>query len=179
MTDPAHVDPGELVAQARTLALRADPHAVLISINIYPAITGGAVDVRPDSSWGYYSFEYSYFDKSRPVGQDKIEGTIAVSGIGRRFRVGKTNIATRSHLPGFDPAGAPDPRCSMRKAWQAAVQSGVPGDAVAFLTYTAGSPRFSGPPFAWSVRIDGHPELRRAVDGSTCAVIDAGRGNAK
>lgn len=174
--DRAHVDPGVLVAQARSLALRSNPRAVLTQINITPAVAGGVVDtVHSSSSWGYYTFEYSYFDKSRPVGQDKIEGTITVSGFGSHFRVSTLSIATYSHFPGFNPAGGPDPRCTMRQAWQAAVQSGVPGDAVASASYTRGSPMSMDRPFVWSFRIDGHPELRRSVDGSTCGVVDAGR----
>jgi hypothetical protein len=169
--DPAHVDPGELVAQARTLALRTDPRAVLTQISITPAITGGVVDVRPGSSWGFYTFEYSYFDKSRPVGKDKIEGMITISGAGPRFRVTKTSITMRLHIPGFDPAGAPDPRCSMRSAWQAAVKSGVPSAAVASVTYVEAWPPGSGKPFVWSFRVDGHNELNREIHGATCAVV--------
>jgi hypothetical protein len=126
-------------------------------------------------AWGYYTFEYSYFDKSRPAGEDKIEGTITVSGYGSHFRVSTRNHATFSHFPGANPAGGADPRCTMRQAWQAAVQSGVPGNAVASVSYTRGSPMSMDRPFVWSFRIDGHSELRRSVDGSTCSVVDAGR----
>ena len=174
--DRAHVDPGVLVAQARSLALRSNPRAVLTQINITPAVTGGVVDViRSSSSWGYYTFEYSYFDKSRPAGQDKIEGTITVSGFGSHFRLSTSNYAMYSHFPGANPAGGADPRCTMRQAWQAAVQSGVPGNAVASVSYMRGSPMSMDLPFVWSFRIDGHSALRRSVDGSTCGVVDAGR----
>ena len=169
--DPTHVDPGELVAQARALALRSEPHVVLTQISLNPAITGGVVDVRPGTSWGFYTFEYSYFDKSRPVGKDKIDGMITISGAGLRFRVTKTNVTMRLHIPGFDPAGALDPRCSLQKAWQAAVKSGVPSDAVASASYVEAWPPGRGKPFVWSFRVDGHNDLNREIHGQTCAVV--------
>jgi hypothetical protein len=169
--DPAHVDPGELVAQARALALRADPHAVLTAISINPAITGGVVDVRPGSSWGFYTFEYSYFDKSKPVGKDKIEGMITISGAGPRFRVTRTSVTMRLHVPGFDPAGAPDPHCTLKSAWKAAVASGVPDSAVASVSYGEAWAGRTNRPFVWSFRVDGHQDLNREIHGATCAVV--------
>ena len=50
--------------------------------------------------------------------------------------------------------------------------SGVPANAVLkydFYNYRAFAP---SSPFVWDLRVDGHEELERRLDGTTCAVVE-------
>jgi hypothetical protein len=174
--DPAHVDAQEIAPQARALAVRVEPHAVLMRFAIYPAVNGATMDLRPRSTNPsgepapslLFTFEYLYFDKTRPPGQDKVQGEILIRAQGMVFKIQRSDRALSLSRPKPPPPG-PDPRCSARDAWRAAVKSGMPADAVASVSYEQEWPPGLDLPYVWSFRVDGHPELRREIDGMTCA----------
>jgi hypothetical protein len=166
--DLTRVDPQEIARQARAIALHEEPRAVLVGITAHGAVTAGTVDIKGGGSV-LFDYQYRYFEKNRPPGADKVEGTLWVHAVRSRFAV--------RHVPGamllsVRPDPAPEPRCSARSAWKAVVQSGVPENAVASLRY---GERRGGEPFLWSFDVEGHPELARQVDGATCA-LSTGRG---
>jgi hypothetical protein len=170
--DPTRVDPVELLPQARKVALGFDEHAVLTEIFATKSVTAGTVDVTGDDGVTF-RFEWLYFDKSRPPGRDKVENGLSISARRGRFSVMELRRAPllsrpRQHRP--DPA--PDPRCSARDAWKAAVRSGVPGNAVASMHYVGAFPGRPGLPHVWDFRVEGHDDLRRQVNGATCAIWD-------
>ncbi len=67
-------------------------------------------------------------------------------------------------------AALPDPKCASRDAWQGAVKSGVPADAVAMLTLSEHASFTPKSPLVWRFSVDGHPEFDRDIDADTCAV---------
>lgn len=168
--DPTHVDPVELLDQARKIALRMDENAVLTRISAVKGVTAGTVDVTGDSGVTY-QFEWLYFDKRRAPGDDKVENGLWISARRGRFTVMELRHASSlSRSKDRRPDPAPDPRCSARAAWKAAVRSGMPENAVAWLSYAPAFPPRAGQPYVWDFRVEGHDELRRTVDGTTCAI---------
>ena len=175
VADPAHVDPVELLDQARRIALRMDEHAVLMRISAIKGVSAGTVDVTGDGGVTY-EFEWLYFDKSRPPGNDKVENGLWISARRGRFSVMELGHATSlSRTQGLRPDPAPIPRCSARAAWKAAVKSGMPETAVAWLSYAPAFPPRAGQPYVWDFRVEGHDELRRTVDGATCTIAKQSR----
>lgn len=169
--DLTRVDPVELLPQAREIALGNDKHAVLTRIFATKGVTAGTVDVSGDSGVTF-EFEWLYLDKSRPPGSDKVENGLWISARRGRFSVMELHHAFALSRPKERrPDPAPAPRCSARDAWKAAVRSGVPANAVASMRYEpAAFPPGPGP-FAWTFRVEGHDELKREVDGTTCAIV--------
>jgi hypothetical protein len=171
VADAAHVQPDELIAQARPLALQVDRHAILTSISVGRPISGGTVDLSAYSSqYVVFRFEYQYLDKTRPVGQDKIEGMVDVRAESEHLTTRRDNSAPSFIMRLPEAVPPPDPRCSLRHAWQAAVKSGVPENALATVHY-AEAWQFNLGPTAWTFHVDGHRELERRIHGATCAVI--------
>jgi hypothetical protein len=157
--DLAHVDPVELLQQARAVAEGYDPHAVLVSISAHGDVTAGTVDVTAAPGITY-AYEWHYFDKTRPPGKDKVENGLWIFARWGHFSVMELHRAhalSASHRA--DPGQSP--RCPARDAWSAAVRGGMPQNAVASLDY---DPRSD----AWTFRVDGHGELTRVVSGATC-----------
>lgn len=169
--DLTRIDPVELLPQARKIALGNDKHAVLTRIFATKGVAAGTVDVAGDGGVTY-EFEWLYFDKGRPPGSDKVENGLWISARRGRFSVMELHHASALSRPKERrPDPAPDPRCSGRDAWKAAVRSGVPAIAVASMRYEpAAFPPGPGP-FAWKFRVDGHEELGREVDGTSCAIV--------
>jgi hypothetical protein len=73
----------------------------------------------------------------------------------------------------------PFPTCSSVKAWQVAVQSGIPDNAVATIEIAPltgiNVGRNNAPaapsPIHWVITVDGHPEHRRVVNAQTCGLV--------
>jgi len=170
VADLGHVDPQELVAQARMIAVRIEPHAVLEAISVQGGqLTGGTIDLTGKNAITYM-FEWIYLDKTRPPGQDKVEGALWIEASGGRF-VARPHSHAIQLLQALQRVSTPtpDPRCRVRDAWTAVVKSGVPANAVPSLFYHK---RSTEKLFVWLFMVDGHPELSRRVDGATCAIVD-------
>lgn len=171
-TDLAHVDPAALLPQARRIAIRIDEHATLTSIFTRTGVRGGTVDLTGDGRVTY-EFEWLYLDKSRPPGDDKVENGLWITAEHGLFSVMELHHASALSRPkALRSEPGPDPRCSGRDAWKAAAGNGVPENAVASLRY---APAFLGGPYVWDLRVEGHDDLRRYLDGATCAIVDRSR----
>jgi hypothetical protein len=166
--DLTHVDPQAIAPQARAVALRQDAHAVLVYISTSGTLDQGTLNLLGDGSV-LYEFEFLYFDKSQPPGRDKREGTIWVTAKQGRFSARTLPSAISLH-GSFRSDPGPDPHCSLRNAWQKAVASGVPANAVVKARYAAAWPRGPGKPFVWSFQVDGHREFDREIDDRSCGL---------
>jgi hypothetical protein len=161
---PRMVDAAELVKKARALALAESPDPVMSSA-VFFNVQGGLVDTQGDNA-GSIDFDFQRRDPSAPPGRD-------VSNARFMVHVAKGNM-TASRM-GW---GAPDrdrkldvPACPSLAAWGAAVQSGVPQNAVATLHLYYNGAFTPKSPTVWSVRVDGHDEYRREIDARTCQVV--------
>lgn len=161
--DLKHVDPLDLLAQARRIATNRDPHAVLVEIAARDDVSAGTVDVTGRGIT--YEFEWYYFDKSQPPGKDTVDNKLEVFARGGRFSVREQGHAFT--IRDRTPPGQ-TPRCSGRNAWKAAVRSGMPENAVASIRYDAVRQ-------TWTFHVDGHPELKRVVNDATCTVGTVGK----
>jgi hypothetical protein len=166
--DPHHVDPVDLLSQARRIARAHEAHAALVSIYALEGVTAGTVDITSMNAVTY-DFEWRYGDPSQPPGKDDVQGGLWITAKNGRFDVMDLHHASayavsKNHRP--DPG--PDPRCSARDAWRAAVRSGVPDNAVARMRYEASFPGWAGQPYVWVFRVPAHEELRRDIDGMNC-----------
>jgi len=160
-TDLSHVDPIELLSQAREVAQGHDPHVVLTTVLASHDVSGGTVDVT--GQYGIlYEYEAHYLDKSKPPGKDKVEKRLWVFARWGHFDVMELRTALVLRVLGTDHPKQ-EPRCSGRDAWEAAVRSGLPENAV-------GSMRWDLRSGAWDFRVPGHGELTRMVSASTCNI---------
>jgi hypothetical protein len=169
--DPGRADLLDMLSQAQALAQRLRPGAGLV--RIYAGeVTGGTVDVRKSGAVTYH-FEFDEYDKSQPPGKDHVLVAVdVVAGNGQlwAYTHGGARVL-RGDLEG-KPLAIP---CASRRAWAAAVKSGVPENAVASFDYEAAFV-FDPPPRPgqnnrrreWNLRVKGHPELRRSLDPATC-----------
>lgn len=175
--DARNVDVVDLLSQAQALADRLQPGARLVSIHA-SEVVGGTVDVTKAAA-ARYSFEYEGFDTRQPPGKDEVRVAIDVSaGDGKlwAFTHGGAH-RLRSDLGGK----ALEAPCPSRRAWEAAVKSGVPENAVASLTYEVGlamkalrAGRLQRAA-EWRLRVKGHDDLARSVDPRTCQILEKGR----
>jgi hypothetical protein len=164
--DRTRVDPQTLFEPARRLAQLLEPRAELTNTAPFSAhmpVRGGTVDLT-QPGFLLITFSYDYRDATRPPGMDRVAGAILV-----RVEYG-TLTASRSFSMGPPSAPLADPTCPVVRAWQTAVSSGVPDNAVASLLYYDGAPFFRGGA-VWSFRVDGHDELRREIDAQTCSLV--------
>lgn len=155
--DLTKVDGLDLLKQARSAAQQMNPHAVLSSMH-FPRVVGGTIDVA-GGALAYFTFGYKYRDKTKPPGEDTVKGSISVS-----LRKGAFTVIS-SH--GSERRLA-EPACNTKDMWASAVKSGVPNNAVATVHYYQRGWRNKAG--IWSVRVDGHSEYRRDIDGKTCAL---------
>src|SRR5262249_19052810 len=109
-----------------------------------------------------FDYEYLYVDKSHPPAEDKKEGRLWIKASNKRFTVIQLDHAVHLGSPEpWRPDPGPDPKCSARDAWKAAVKSGMAEDAKVLLAYHAERPEGPGKPYLWTFRVEGHPELER------------------
>ena len=164
--DRTRVDPQVLFAPARRLAQLLEQGAELSNafpFSTHTPVRSGTVDLSKE---GYllFKFTFDYVDPTKAPGEDHVAGAITVRGEYGGLR------AYRSVQAGPRNAALPDPSCPATKAWQTAVDSGVPEGSVASLLYYDAAP-FGINAAVWSFRVEGHPELRREVDAQTCALV--------
>lgn len=155
--DLTKVDGLELLKQARSAAQQMNAHAVLSSMH-FPKVVGGTIDVA-GGALAYFTFGYKYRDKTKPPGEDTVKGSISVSLRKGAFTV----ISSHGSERRLD-----EPACNTKDMWASAIKSGVPANAVATVHYYQRGWRNKAG--IWSVRVDGHSEYRRDIDGKTCAL---------
>jgi hypothetical protein len=158
------VDASELVAKARTMALAQTRDPVLSSA-VFFDVVGGLVDTSLDNA-GSISFDFASTNANAPPGKDVSYAKLSV-------HVARGNMSGTTM-----PWGAPDrdrkldvPACSSLAAWNVAVQSGVPQNAVATLHLYFNGAFSPKSPTVWSVRVEGHDEHRREIDARTCQMV--------
>jgi hypothetical protein len=164
--DLHHVDPAEIAAQARKIALDFEERAVLVSITVSEPMPGGTVDVAGSGGISY-EYQWRYMDNTKGVVEGGLVAT-ATTGIFqlREKKHAKLFVGARNDHP--DPG--PDPRCSLRDAWKAAVTAGLPAAAAVAVKYAAEPPGHAGQPYVWTFQAPGHDHV---IDGATCAVHGA------
>jgi hypothetical protein len=111
--DPHHVDPLDILPQARKLALGVDSRATLTSINV-TSTKDGTVDIA--AGYGTLSFMFSTPD-----------GTLAVT-----VRDPYTSVFRGPSVGGV---AVTDPRCPMKAAHKAVVAAGAPVDKSMTIVY--------------------------------------------
>ena len=161
---PRMVDAAEIVKKARALAL-AESASPEMSTAVFFNVTGGLVDTS-DSNAGSVHFEFTTTDPEAPPGKDVTHSRLLV-------HVGRGSMTTTKTW-----ASAPDrgraldvPACPSVSAWNAAVLSGVPQNAVATLHLYYNGAFTPKSPTVWSIRVDGHDEYRREIDARSCQVV--------
>ncbi len=132
------------------MAKKLDPGAELSGIDIEDPIQRGLVDLSKNQSI-VFSFDYrektSLGDISVDVTQNSLQATrVPHIGVGERLA---------------------DPKCKVGEAWKAATRAGVSPESSATFRYGDGGRG------TWLLEVPGRPELRREIDGQTCAVVPA------
>jgi len=165
--DMTAVDVGALFSQARVVAEKLQTGAQLTGITAFEMVRGTA-DLTGEVRV-LYKFEHAGQDPSQPPGKDTVERAIDVTAQHGKLR-GVRRVWPATQLNRFGGPLKP-PACTSRRAWEAATNSGVPDDAVAMLHYYDNTPFEAGGPWVWSVRVSGHDDYRREIDGQTCALV--------
>jgi hypothetical protein len=175
VANPTRADLVDIYPHARALALKTNPQSQFVGITAF-ALKGGVVDI-PTRALGpqpvLFEFEYLGFDKTKPPGQDKVEGAVTVHVTADGFQV-RTSTGRAVHLrpDGFFGRPLDAPTCRSAKMWAQAVKSGVPDNAVARITLQDNRRWTPEHPLIWRVWIDGHDEYTREIDAKTCKIVD-------
>lgn len=140
--NPGRVDGMEALRQATQLARSIDPGAKLTSVSLSQTVDG-VVGFRAEDK---ATFSADYSGPKGGLLVTPFAGLLAAQSWSAR------------------PA-LPEPSCSARSAYRAAIASGVPAGVTANLTYG-----FAGKPH-WMFSALGRGDQRRTIDGRTCAVI--------
>lgn len=160
---PRMVDGAELLQKARVLVASEMPDPKLSSA-LFFNVVGGMVNTT-DSNVGSITFESRTVDPNAAAGKDIADMTIVV-------RVANGTM-TSTKMNGLSIGDYPleVPTCSSQSAWNAAVQSGVPSNAIATMAVESHGAFGTKSPTVWSIRVDGHDEYRREIDARTCAMV--------
>jgi hypothetical protein len=165
--DMTSVDIGALFAQARVIAEKLQQGAQFTGLVAFDA-TNGKADLTGNARV-VYSFEFVGQDPNQPPGKDTIERAIDVTAQRGKLK-GNRRDWPASRLKHFGGAVEP-PKCTSAEMWAVAVKSGVPGNAVSTIHYYDDTAFKPGGPWVWSVRVAGHDEHRREIDGKTCTMV--------
>lgn len=157
VAEPGKADLFDLVPPATSLARHFHAEAKLLRIEA-SFVHGGVVDLHDES----HAIEL-VFQVKRP-------GRPGPSAI-HHVEINLSSPRELSAEPGGEQRFGrlvPPPACSMRQAWRAAVQSGVPANALASFVYEDAEDRPNGG--AWQISVSGRPELERHVLNASCTV---------
>jgi hypothetical protein len=152
------VDPTLVFGDAKAQALRWNADATLIRIEVR-GMRGKAVNVRQGGRLDYLF--------GMPVGPKLGPGAVIGSD---RLRYSLTNAGpTTDKLNEKAKAvGVADPVCPSFDAYAQALASGLPADATVILSYALNTKLNRS---VWTADVEGQPELKRTMDGRTCAVV--------
>lgn len=150
--DPKAVDSGDVLGAAHETAKKLDPSAELAAIDVDEPIRGGVVDLTKGQSM---TVLFDYATKEGHKGGISVD--VTATGL-KGARVPLIELGK----------SVPAPKCSMKAAWSAATAAGVHPDSLATFHFadTVGVP-------TWVIEVPGRSELRREIDGQTCAVVPA------
>lgn len=166
-TGPRMVDGAELIRKAHALAVAETPDPKLSSA-VFFNVVGGLVDTTTSNA-GSVDFDYRTTDPNAPPGKDVADVRLLV-------HVGNGTMTTMK--VSWSAANLDRilqvPTCSSQSAWNAAVQSGVPANAVSTIHVYYNGAFSPKSPTVWSIRVDGHDEYRREIDARTCAMVKNG-----
>jgi serine/threonine-protein kinase len=151
--DPSAVDPVAIYPEVEELARGLHPDAALAAIDAEKHVRAGRVDLVAGGSI-HYTFEFgAKGDASGGV----VQVEVTRHGIaGSRFPF----LITGKPVP--------PPGCTAEAVWKAAVDSGLHADTRPELHYGQEPGRAT-----WVVSVARRPELRREIDGRTCALVPA------
>ncbi len=159
------LDPAELIRQAHSEACRRRPDCAL-TYSYIGGVRAGLLDTTADSANVLINIAYRATDPTKVPGEDVLDSGFAV-----RVREGKMYL--QDGFPSSRPEPVwPDPQCSFVRAWQSAVRSGTPGNAVADVYYRDGHGPRARSRLVWYIRVQSHLEWSRQVDATTCEVLD-------
>ncbi|HTQ05231.1 MAG TPA: hypothetical protein VMI54_15310 [Polyangiaceae bacterium] len=147
------LDPTSLVQQAAAAVRQRDSQCELTYAYI-GEFSGPGLDATGSAS--LLNFTCHSVDKTKPPGQDVSDNQWDVRVLQGHLTLEKSAFGTHKTPPWREPA------CPFSQAWAAAVASGLPGNALATVYYEKD---------AWSLRVNGHTELDRLVNGATCKVV--------
>jgi hypothetical protein len=143
LADPAHVDAQAILPQVKQVALDVDRRAALVGIFVFEGVKDGAADL---TSTQFINYQFAIPDATLNLAVHRKQIVIT--------KVKSTNRNT---------AVVPDPRCSMKSAWKAAVAGGFQARTAAsfgYLLWLDGAP-------VWQISAD---KSIIHVDAKTCAV---------
>jgi hypothetical protein len=163
--DPARVDFADVIAQAASVALGVEPLATSLVVARATDLRGGLLDATRSSA-AFVVFSYHQQDSARPPGQDIVSGTVTVSVDQQRLTPSRNDHHEQRGLGQARP-------CSSQRAFQAAVDGGLPGNAITTMTLIAIAPSDGEPRLEWHLSVEGHNELERRIDALSCAPVAA------
>lgn len=152
------VEPLELLERARTRALAWERDAVLVSMKASPVVAGW-VDL---AAGGTIEFTFGKptaggFDEGTPVGTERLTVTVEAGG-----------ASTRSHTARAGGRATLEPGCALEDAVRKLEASGLPRNVPLSVRYERSDRHGKA---VWEASTLEPPELRRTVDGWTCAII--------
>jgi hypothetical protein len=170
LPDRAHVDILDVYPAARAAALQVQPGVELFGIS-GTGLVHGTLDLAearaPDAGPGAPLF-FQFEDGGASRGRNKVRHHVDVKVDRDGLHVTSVEGAVLSgEHEGQSLETLAEPSCSSRKAWAAAVESGVPEDARATFLLR-GTPLL----LVWSIHVPGNLSYHRTVDARTCAIVD-------
>lgn len=166
--DPARASVSRMMTKGSEAMKRLSPEAKFESLNVRGAIAGETVDLTSGASFTM-GYTLHAIDRSKAPGKDLKSARFAINADARacKHRQSPCLRIMRLDAPVPDPRPVPLPSCEYSAVWKAAVASGVPTNAVARVLYSRAVLDERG---EWLLFVDGHDELTRHIDGTTCRV---------
>lgn len=167
---PKFVDAVEVIERAIIEARKEVADARLMGAQFHD-VHEGMVNVNA-STVAAVVFEYRKVDTSKPAGTDVVDGQFHVVVSEGEYSVGaRHGGGNLSSKLGLSPQATAPPQCRSADAWKKVVDSGVPASAIAKLYFDRNHQNWqAGTDIEWSFRVAGHPEYRREIDATTCAL---------
>jgi hypothetical protein len=147
--NPKTLDPTSLVQQAAA-AVRQRGSNCELTYAYVGTLSGGTLDATGSDS--LLNFTCRTVDATKPAGQDVSDDQWDVRVYHGDLTLKKSGYGSHENPPWREPT------CPFSQAWAAAVASGVPANASVSVYFRE---------TAWSLSVNGHPELGREIDGGT------------
>ena len=171
--DLGRVDPQAVIPQAKRLARRLAPGAVfgcITPVSVSRTLSQGLVDLRPGAAGSLVTINFL-----TPPAASARPGTDRGAHVEVKAKAG--HLTAEREDAGADCTGpngpAPEPSCSLTKAWSVAVAAGVPADALAGAYYGYTMAAGGVLHYVWGFDVAGHSEYSCGIDAQTCKMLDA------